>query len=272
MKKYWKYTVYIGAGTCGLLYLSYLLALLFSKEEPSSKWPTKTVQKKSIPKGNLNIKNKNDYSIASPETQANSSLIFEHINNFLINNTLSIGNLDEFKKGHSDFHNWGSGLITGSLNFVLKKLSNKLNQINAVPNSIRIEKTSQNRGWQRSNLKDFTARIQVSIPGMLSGYYIGRLGENLYGLFGCNINQNEKETESIPKQNSTHRIILKGICACDLCNKKLTRGEGVLNNRNSKLYCENCWNRLKNNDQKGEELVIGESWQLGVQRTNKLWA
>jgi hypothetical protein len=66
--------------------------------------------------------------------------------------------------------------------------------------------------------------------------------------------------------------LLNGICACDSCGKNLKKGEGSLNNRKSKLYCENCWNKMKSYDPKGEELILGETWIAGVQRTNSFWA
>ncbi len=120
----------------------------------------------------------------------------EKILNFLDENPLSIGTLDEFKKGREDFSKWGDGVLTGSKEWVVNKLCNKLSEIGASnPPSIR---RSQNYGWQTSNLEGFTARIEASIPNMLAGYYIGRLGDNMYGLFGCNFNNNETEIPASP--------------------------------------------------------------------------
>jgi len=115
----------------------------------------------------------------------------EKIFNFLDENPLSIGTLDEFKKGREDFSSWGDGILTGSKEWVVNKLCIKLSEIgvNNPPSIIR----SQNYEWQTSNLEDFTARIEASLPNMLAGYYIGRIGDNLYGLFGCNLNKNETE-------------------------------------------------------------------------------
>jgi hypothetical protein len=194
----------------------------------------------------------------------------EKILNFLDENPLSIGIFDEFKKGQEDFSNWGDGVLTGSKEWVVNKLCNKLSEI-GVSNPPSIRRT-QNYQWQTSNLEGFTARIEASLPNMLAGFYIGRIGENLYGLFGCNINHNENEIESTSKPIHIEKPILNGLCACDSCGKDLNKGQGVLNNRNSQLYCEDCWIRMKNNDLKGEELFLGENWEEGVQRTNKLWA
>jgi tetratricopeptide (TPR) repeat protein len=210
----------------------------------------------------------NNYQVSTHSTRNPSN---QKLESFLNNTPLSIGSLDEFKKGQADFSNWGSGLITGSMNFIIDKIGNKLSEIKAAPTSLDIQKTSSNYDWQISNLKDFTVRIQASIPGMLAGFYIGRIGENLYGLFGCNINHNENEIKSTSEPPPNETPILKGLCACDSCGKDLNKGQGVLNNRNSQLYCEDCWIRIKSNDPKGEELFLGEIWIAGVERTNRLW-
>ena len=124
----------------------------------------------------------------------------EKILNFLDENPLSIGTLDEFKKGREDFSKWGDGVLTGSKEWVVNKLCNKLSEIGASnPPSIR---RSQNYEWQTSNLEGFTARIEASIPNMLAGYYIGRIADNLYGLFGCNFNNNETESPASPAVKS----------------------------------------------------------------------
>ena len=124
----------------------------------------------------------------------------EKILYFLDVNPLSIGTLDEFKKGREDFAEWGDGVLTGSKEWVVNKLCNKLSEIGASnPPSIR---RSKNYGWQTSNLEGFTARIEASIPKMLAGYYIGRLGDNMYGLFGCNFNDNETQTLDSPTVKS----------------------------------------------------------------------
>jgi hypothetical protein len=103
--------------------------------------------------------------------------------------------VDEFKKGREDFSNWGDGVLTGSKEWVVNKLCNKLSEI-GVSNPPSIRRT-QNYQWQTSNLEGFTARIEASLPNMLAGYYIGRIGDNLYGLFGCNFNKNETENPAL---------------------------------------------------------------------------
>ena len=123
-------------------------------------------------------------------TQQNNPFT-EVILNFLDENPLSIGTLDEFKKGREDFSKWGDGVLTGSKEWVVNKLCNKLSEIGV--RNLPFISRSQNFQWQTSNLEGFTARIEASLPNMLAGYYIGRIGDNLYGLFGCNFNKNETE-------------------------------------------------------------------------------
>lgn len=71
--------------------------------------------------------------------------------------------------------------------------------------------------------------------------------------------------------NISNKFILNGICACDNCGKDLLKGLGCLNNRNSRLYCEECWNYVKGIDSNGEEINILESFQDGATRTSRLW-
>jgi hypothetical protein len=55
-------------------------------------------------------------------------------------------------------------------------------------------KTFRNSGNQKSDLTNFTATIQAVLNnGSMAGYFIGRLEENLYGLFGYKINFDETE-------------------------------------------------------------------------------
>lgn len=71
--------------------------------------------------------------------------------------------------------------------------------------------------------------------------------------------------------HDTKPFILNGLCACDRCGKDLHRGDGCLNNRNTRLYCEGCWNHIKSIDPNGEELTSGEMFVDGVKRTNLNW-
>jgi hypothetical protein len=114
----------------------------------------------------------------------------EKIFNFMTENTLSIGTLDEFRKGQKDFSTWGNGVVIGSKELIVNKLSDKLLDIGAKGlNSIGRQK---DYGWQKSKLERFTLRIEVTIPpGLLTGYYIGRIDDDLYGLFGYGFDHNE---------------------------------------------------------------------------------
>jgi len=66
--------------------------------------------------------------------------------------------------------------------------------------------------------------------------------------------------------------LLKGICACDSCGKDVKKGGAALNIRKSKLYCKNCWEKMKSYDPKGEELPLNESWEQGIEKTRLVWA
>lgn len=127
------------------------------------------------------------------DTSQGKNPFSEKVFNFLNENTLSIGTLDEFRKGQKDFDNWGSGVITGSKEWIVNKLCTKLSDIGA--SSLNISRT-KDYSWQTSQLEGFTARIEVSIPsGMLAGYYIGRIGDELYGLFGYGFDYEEAESK-----------------------------------------------------------------------------
>ena len=65
--------------------------------------------------------------------------------------------------------------------------------------------------------------------------------------------------------------LLNGLCACDSCGHDTKKGEGVLNIRNSRLYCKDCWEKMKTYDLNGEEIPLNESWELGISRTNLDW-
>ena len=63
--------------------------------------------------------------------------------------------------------------------------------------------------------------------------------------------------------------ILNGICSCDRCNKALQKGEGALNIRNSRLYCRECWQKMKSYDDRGEEIPLSDTWERAVERTGR---
>lgn len=65
--------------------------------------------------------------------------------------------------------------------------------------------------------------------------------------------------------------VLKGICGCDRCGKDVKKGEGALNNRNSRIYCKDCWQQMKSLDPGGQELPLSETWERAVERTNLNW-
>jgi tetratricopeptide (TPR) repeat protein len=114
------------------------------------------------------------------------------LNMFFEKNQLTIGTMEEFKKGQNDFKIWGDGIIYGSKNWITNKLCNKLTEIDA--SNLSIMKTFRNSGNQKSDLTNFTATIQAVLNnGSMAGYYIGRIDESLYGLFGYRINTNETE-------------------------------------------------------------------------------
>jgi hypothetical protein len=119
----------------------------------------------------------------------------DKVTSFLDANPLSIGTLDELRKGQKDFGSWGSGVLVGTMAWIVDKLSSKLSEIGA--GSLYIS-PSEDYSWQNSKLKGFTARIQTSLSnGMLAGYYIGRIGDDIYGLFGYGFDYDEEESKQI---------------------------------------------------------------------------
>lgn len=130
------------------------------------------------------------------EPQHARSPFYETVFNFFEKNPLAIGTLDDFRKGQKDFDSWGSGVLVGTKIWILNKLSAKLSEIGA--SSLNITKT-QDYSWQTSELENFTARMQTGLPsGVLAGYYIGRIGDELFGLFGYGFNQDETEIPASP--------------------------------------------------------------------------
>ena len=119
----------------------------------------------------------------------------EDVLDFLKKNPLDTGSIDEFQKGRKDFDSWGNGILTGSKEWIVNRLSAKLRELRVSELNITKNKDYE---WQASKLENFTVRIQVSLAnGTLAGYYIGRLDDNLYGLFGYGFNYDEKEKNEI---------------------------------------------------------------------------
>jgi len=83
-----------------------------------------------------------------------------------------------------------------------------------------------------------------------------------------------KTTPSHSRYTSPGRTktLLNGLCQCDRCSNDLKKGQGALNNRDSRLYCNDCWNHMKKLDPNGEELILNETWEEGVKRTNSVWS
>jgi hypothetical protein len=141
------------------------------------------------------------YPAPEKDSSPNKNPFSQTIFNFLDENPLSIGTLEEFRKGQKDFDNWGSGVLTGSKEWIVNKLSTKLVDIGA--GNLNNISCPRDYGWQNSKLEGFTVRIEVSIPsGMLAGYYIGRLDNKLFGLFGYGFNHDETESPSSPTVKS----------------------------------------------------------------------
>ncbi len=134
------------------------------------------------------------------DSPQNRDFFSQEIMNFLDENPLTIGTSDEFRKGQKDFDNWGSGVLTGSKEWIVNILSTKLVEIGAGNlNSISCPKDYE---WQSSKLEGFTVRVEVSIPyGVLAGYYIGRIADKQFGLFGYGFNHDETESPASPVVN-----------------------------------------------------------------------
>jgi hypothetical protein len=90
------------------------------------------------------------------------------------------------------------------------------------------------------------------------------------------INEYPRRVRTATFQNASaampRSFVLQGLCSCDRCGKDVSKGEGCLNGRNSRLYCNGCWSVMKSNDPGGEELPLGETWHQGVQRTSLVWS
>ena len=118
-----------------------------------------------------------------------TSKCFQTLLDWFDANPLEIGNLSEFKLGQKDFSKWGDGIVIGTKDRIINKLCSKLKEINA--GAPYLEKAS-NYSWQRSDLENYSVRIQSSIPGgMLAGHYVGKIGKDQYALFGYGIDHNE---------------------------------------------------------------------------------
>ena len=143
----------------------------------------------SIPECTLRAKS-TDINAPVKEKQTSQNDDFtKKISDFMAANELTIGTYEQFKLGQQDFSNWGSGVIIGSKEIILNRLSNILAPIETGHSSIGC---TQDFSWQNSKLEGFTFRIEVAIPAGLAGFYIGRLGENRFGIFGCGINNDEE--------------------------------------------------------------------------------
>jgi len=102
-----------------------------------------------------------------------------------ISSELQIGSHEEFIKGKKDFHKWGSGLFTGSRDWIIDQIANIMTTIEV--SSVSCE-PAHDYDWQTSKLEGFCVRIQALIPGdVLAGYYIGRIDDKVYGAFGYGI-------------------------------------------------------------------------------------
>lgn len=176
--------------------------------------------------------------------------ILERIENFLKETNLSIGSIEEMKKGQVDFSSWGSGFLMGSKNWVVNKLATKLTKLDV--SSLQIEKT-KDYSWQTSKLEGFSIRIQALQPSdMLAGYYIGQVKQDLYGLFGYGFNQNEEEHPDRRTMSFLSKIFggkksqsnsgggtPKAIKRCPQCGGQLNYA-GVTKDDMAAFYCPAC--------------------------------
>jgi hypothetical protein len=123
---------------------------------------------------------------------------------WLNNNPLEIGSLKEFRKGREDYYTWGDGVIVGSKDQVITKLCTKLGRIKK--GKLFIQK-AYDHSWQKSKLNSFCARIEASLPnGTLAGYYIGRIEQDKYAVFGYGFDYNEGWSEE-PKTAEINKIL-----------------------------------------------------------------
>jgi len=120
----------------------------------------------------------------------NKTEITHRINHAIQEACLAEGTVEEFIAGQKDFSSWGSGYILGSINTVVEKLTDHLMHIQ--PNFLWIE-PAKNWDWQQSNLEGFCLHIDASLAGSKAGFYLAKLPQETFGVFGYGINKVEKD-------------------------------------------------------------------------------
>lgn len=123
----------------------------------------------------------------------NKTEIIHRINHAIQEACLSEGTVEEFIAGQKDFSSWGRGYILGSKNNVVEKLAEHLTHIQ--PNFLWIE-PAKNWDWQQSDLEGFCLHIDASLAGSKAGFYLGKLPQETFGVFGHGINEVERESIS----------------------------------------------------------------------------
>lgn len=120
---------------------------------------------------------------------------------FLNLHPLTSGSLSEFRKGRDDFDEWGNGILIGSKEWIIKKISSKLNELNS--SEIIITRAKKYEILD-SNLEGFSIRIMAKTPNSTIGYYLGRLTDDTYGLFGSGFNADEHEPVTEEKKKASY--------------------------------------------------------------------
>lgn len=108
-------------------------------------------------------------------------------------NKLGFGSIDEIRSGCEDFQ-WG-GIVRGSLDFVIYNIailfhSSEIKSIEVYP--------MRDLKWQKSKLENFCFRVQAIRPdGLITGGYVGRIGNYDYAGFGFGLSAGENTEEQI---------------------------------------------------------------------------
>lgn len=104
--------------------------------------------------------------------------------------TLGDGSIEEFRKGQTDFRDWGGSLV-GTEEWVIGEVAVRLNSLEAVS----IDATPAERyDWQKANLSDFCLRIQAArADGTMAAGYIAKLRDIGFGAFGFGLAFGERK-------------------------------------------------------------------------------